>query len=92
MGKAPMLITPRKGGPSVPFLGLTEFPESVRGRVMPPNPVGIEGLKPIAKGGRQLAVGVAGENEQGLEHGLPHSLGLASRGFEVGPAGSAKDV
>jgi len=59
---------------------------------MPPNPVGIEGVKPIAKGGRQLAVGVAGENEQGLEHGLPRCLGLAARGFEVGPAGSAKDV
>jgi len=92
MGKAPMRITPREGGPSVPFLGLTEFPESVRGRVMPPNPVGIEGLKPIAKGGRQLAMGVAGKDEQRLEHGLPRCLGLAARGFEVGPAGSTKDV
>jgi len=87
-----MLVAPREGSPSVPFLGLTTFPESVRGWIMPPNPVGIKGFKPIAKGGRQLAVGVAWEDEQGLKHGLPRCLGLAARGFEVGPAGSVKDV
>jgi len=86
------LVAPRERSPSVPFLGLTKFPESVRGRIMPPNPVGNKGFKPIAKGGRQLAVGVAWDDEQGLKHGLPRCRGLAARGFVVGPAGSAEGV
>ena len=86
------MITVGQGSPGVPFPQLPVFPKSVRGRVVPPPPVGIERRQPFPKGRSQLPVGVAREDEQRLEHGLPCCFGLAARGLEVGPAGGSKSV
>ena len=71
---------------------LALLPEGVGGRVMPPDPVGIERGKPFPKWECQLTVGVAREDEERLEYGLPCCFGLVARGLDVGPAGGLKSV
>jgi len=81
-----------QGSPGVPFIQLPVLPESVCDRVVPPDPVGIERSQPFPKGGSQLMVGVAREDEQRLEHRLPRCFGLAARGLAIGPAVGAQSV
>jgi len=76
----------------VAFIWLTVLPKSVRDRVVPPDTVGIKRSQPFPKGGSQLTVGVATEDEQRLEHGLPRCFGLVVRGLDVGPAGRTQSV
>jgi len=92
MGETTVLVAAGQGSPGVPFIQLPVLPESVRGRVVPPDPVEIERSQPFPKGGSQLTVGVAREDEQRLEQGLPRCFGLAARGLEVGPAGGSNSV
>ena len=56
MGKMAMLVTTRQGSPGVSFMGLTVLPKSVRGRVVPPNPMIVKRVESILKGGGQLAM------------------------------------
>ena len=57
------MVAVGQGSPGVPFPQLPVLPENVRGRVVPPGPVGIERCQPFPKGGSQFPVGVAGEDE-----------------------------
>jgi len=68
MGETTVLVVVGQGSPSVPFVQLPVLPESVRGRVLPPDPVGVERRQPFPKEGSQLPVGVAREDEQRPEH------------------------
>jgi len=86
MGETTVLVAAGQGSQGVPFIQLPVLPESVRGRVVPPDPVGIKRSQPFPKGGSQLTVGVAREDEQRLEHGLPRCFGLAARSLDIGPA------
>jgi len=56
MGEPAVLMPTGQGSPGVPFMGLAVLSKSVCGGVVPPDPVGIKGFKPISKRGGQLAV------------------------------------
>jgi len=92
MGETTVLVAARQGSQGGPFIQLPVLPESVCDRVVPPDLVGIERSQPFPKGGRQLSVEVAREDEERLEQGLPCCFGLAARGLEVGPAVGSKSV
>jgi len=92
MGETAVLVAAGQGSPGVPYIRLMILPKSVSDRVMPPDPVSIKRSKPFPKWGSQLMVGVAREDEERLEHGLPRCFGLATRGLDVGPAGRSKCV
>ena len=92
MGEMAVLVSAGQGSPGAPFIRLTVLPKSVGDRVVPPDPVSIKRSKPFPKWGSQLTVGVAREDEERLEHGLPRCFGLAARGLDVGPAGRSKSV
>jgi len=92
MGETTVLVATGQGSPVVPFIQLPVLPERICDRVVPPAPVRVERSQPFPKGGSQLSVGVAREDEDRLEQGLPCGFGLAARGLEVGPTGGSKSV